>query len=323
MSDEAAKAADRRFKLLTKLMSGGKPSATELASYFGVDKRSIYRDVKFLEDNRIPVIRDQGRYSIDENYRLRPVQLQPDEVFALVAALNFGQRKSPLGGKAAISAQEKLLANLPVRERELAAGLTETMVVDPVQAYSQPAAPGVEEKLRAAIDGRNKVKITYQGMNDDKPIERVVRPFGLAYRGTALYMIGFCELRQGLRHFRANRIVTIQMLGSRFRRPTDFDLEKYLSDIWGIEFGPLMQVRVRFDRQVARLAKETVWHPTQRVEEAADGTVILQMEARGKNELARWVAGFGGTVEVLDPPELRDAVLALGQSIVARYGADT
>lgn len=320
MFDDAAKAADRRFMLLTKLMGGGKPKASDLARDFGVTERTIFRDVDFLERNRVPVVRENGRYSVEENYKLRPVQLQPDEVLALMAALDFGRRKGPLGGKAAASAQEKLLAVLPTTQKELAAGLTEIMVVDPVQAYSKPPAPGVEESLRTAIGDRHPVRLVYQALDADQPGERVVEPYGLAYRGTALYLIGFCRLRQGIRIFRANRILSIAMLASTFQRPADFDLEAYLSGIWGIEFGPQMQVRVRFDRHVARLARETVWHPSQRLVDEADGAVILEMETRGTNELARWLAGYGGTVEVLDPPELREAVLALGRAIVERYG---
>lgn len=101
-------------------------------------------------------------------------------------------------------------------------------------------------------------------------IQKETRPRTAATqrRGTALYLIGYCELRQGLRTFRVSRIRTIEIL------PTT---------------------------------------------EEPDGCVVLQMQTRGKNELARWVAGYGGTVEVLEPSELREAVRSLGQAIVDRY----
>lgn len=320
MTEESSKAVERRFQLLTVLMGGGHPNADELARRFGVTRRSIYRDVQFLEEMRIPVTREGGRYGVLDSFKVKPVQFQPDEVLALMAALDFGLRKRPLGGKAARSAQEKLLAVLPTQQQEIATGLHHTLVVDPIQAYSQPPLPGIENALRAALEGPHPVKLLYQALDADEPSERVVRPYGMAYRGTALYLIGYCEMRQGIRIFRVNRILAAAVLSSTFTRPADFDLERYLSGIWGIEFGPLMRVRVRFDRQVARLARETAWHPTQRVEEEGNGSVILQMETRGTNELARWLAGYGGSVEVLDPPELREAVRALGRGIVARYG---
>jgi len=319
MSAGSSRALERRFQLLTALMGGGRPRAEELARRFGVTLRSIYRDLAFLEQVGVPIVRDGGRYAVLDTFKVRPIQFQPDEILALMAALDFGLRKRPVAGSAARSAWEKLLAVLPAQQQELAGELNQTLVVDPIQAYSLPPSPDVEAACRAAVEGPHPLRILYQSLRAEEPVERVVRPYGLAYRGTALYLIGFCELRREIRIFRANRILEAQVLSSTFERPADFDLERYLSDIWGIEFGPLMHVCVRFDRSVARLVRETVWHPSQRVDEEEGGSVILRMEARGTGELARWLAGFGGNAEVLEPPELREAVCALGRGIVERY----
>lgn len=145
----------------------------------------------------------------------------------------------------------------------MGAGLHGTLVVDPLQAHSQPALAAAESS------------------------QRTVRPYGLAYRGTGLYLIGYCEMRQEIRTFRGNRILSAEILPAAFTRPADFDLERYLANIWGIEDGPLMQVRIRFLAPVARLA--------------------------------RWLVGYGGTVEVLEPAELRQAVINLGRELLARY----
>ncbi|MFZ5825124.1 MAG: helix-turn-helix transcriptional regulator [Bacillota bacterium] len=319
MHDRKARSLERWFHILTVLMGGGRPTADDLARRFGVTRRTIFRDIAALEEQRIPVVRDGGHYAIMDTYRVKPIQFQPHEVLALAAALDFARRSRPLGGAAAVSALEKLRAVLPAAHQELAAGLDETLVVDPLQGHSLPAPPEVEEALRAGLQGPHPVRIRYQALAAEAASERVVRPYGLAYRGTGLYLIGFCELRQEIRTFRANRILAATVLPATFARPAGFDLERYLADIWGIEDGPTMQVQVRFYPPVARLARETVWHPTQRVHEEPGGSVIVSMETRGKNELARWLSGYGGTVEVLGPPELREAVRSLGQAIVDRY----
>lgn len=278
MHDRKARSLERWFQILTVLMGGGHPTADDLARRFGVTRRTIFRDIAALEEQRIPVVRQEGRYAIMDTYRVKPIQFQPHEVLALVAALDFARRSRPLGGAAAVSALEKLRAGMPAAHQELAAGLDETLVVDPLQGHSLPALPGVEDALRAGLQGPHPVRLRYQAL-------------------------------------------AATVLPATFVRPAGFDLERYLADIWGIEDGPSMQVRIRFSPPVARLARETLWHPTQRVEEEAGGSVILTMETRGKNELARWLCGYGGTVEVLDPPELREAVFSLGRAIVARYGA--
>lgn len=319
--EDSVRAQERRFQLLTLLMGGRRPTAAELADRFGVTKRTIFRDLNFLEEIHIPIVRNSGRYWVDERYRIPPVQLQPKEVAVLMAALDFCRRNRALGSlSAAHSVQEKLLAVLPHRQQQMAAGLDQTLVVEPIQAHSVPPLPAVEEALRTAAEEQRRVRIRYQKLGADTPTDRVVRPYGLVNRGVALYLIGFCELRQEIRHFRANRILEAEVLPQTFVRPADFDLDAYLQRMWEIEYGPQMEVRLRFHGEAAQLARETVWHPTQEVEEEAGGSVLLRMTTRGKNELARWLAGFGGSVEVLDPPELKEAVLALGQGIVVRCG---
>lgn len=319
MQDRKTRNMERWFGLLTLLMGGARPTARDLARKFGVTERTIFRDVAALEEMQIPVVREDGRYSVMDHYRLKPVQFTPDEVLALAGALDFARRRRSLTGKAAGSAMEKLLAVMPLTHQELVAGLDETLVVDPLQAHSLPGLPGIEQLLTAAIQGSHPVRIRHLSPGAAEQTERVIRPYGMAYRGTALYLIGYCELRESLRTFRLNRITAVEVLPAAFTRPADFNLERYVSDIWSIEDGPLMHVRVRFSKPVAELARETQWHPTQMITDEPDGSVVLQMETRGTNELARWLAGYGGTVEVLAPMELRDAVIGLGQAILQRY----
>lgn len=321
MLERKSGSVHRLLRLVTKLMGGGRPSAEELSRLFDVTERTIYRDVTALEDMGFPIERDGGRYSIMETFKMRPVQFTAEEILAVVAALDFAKRSPVLASKSAVSAAEKLLAGMPTTHRELAADLDENLVVDPLHAHSVPSLPGAEHTLTGAIQGNHPVRIKYVAMRSETPTERVVHPYGLAYRGVALYLIGYCTLRNETRTFRVNRILELDVQPAVFIRPADFNLEKYLAGIWGIENGPMMQVRVRFAPKVARLAVETIWHPTQKNDVRPDGSVIVRIETRGRGELARWLAGYGDQVEVLEPAELREAVAKLGREIAGLYGA--
>ncbi len=318
MHERKVRNLHRWFQIVAALNAGDRPTAGELAQRFGVSERTIFRDLDNLEQMGIPIVRHGGRYTLLETYRLKPVQFTADEVLALTVALDFARRRSNWD-KAALSARDKLLGVLPPSHRELAAGLDATMVIDPLPGHSAPAQPEVERVLQRALQGAHPVRLSYQKLAAAAPEERVVEPYGFAYRGTSLYLIGFCRLRQAIRTFRVNRIQSAVVLTERFAVPVTFDLEAYLAEMWGIEDGPLMYVRVRFFPEVARLALETVWHPSQAVTREEDGSVLLEMETRGMNELARWLAGYGASVQVLDPPELRAALRRLGEEIVRRY----
>ena len=194
-------ALQRRFQLLTVLMGGGRPRADDLARRFGVRAGRSTATWSSWSRTACPSCGTAGAMSCWRPSKARPIQFQPDEVLALMAALDFGRRKRPVGGAAARSAWEKLLAVLPAQQQELASGLGRTLVVDPIQAYSLPPSPDVEAACRAAVEGPHPLRILYQALHAEAPVERVVRPYGMAYRGTALYLIGFCELRQEVRIF--------------------------------------------------------------------------------------------------------------------------
>lgn len=314
----------RWFALIDALGSGRRWTVPELATKFGVSNRTIFRDLNNLQDLGFAVERGEGPVWIGPNHHLRPVGFTSEEALAVAVALDFARRNRALSGRvAAQSALEKLRTTMPPAQRAEVAGLEDALIVEPLPAHAVPSHPGVEDCLRAAVQGHRPIQLSYQALKADRPSERVVDPYGLAYRGPGLYLIGFCHLRQGIRTFRANRILSATVLPTVFTRPEDFDLEHYLAGIWGIEDGPELDIRVRFSPPVATLARETVWHPSQQLTDAPDGSVTLALRTRGLNEVARWLTGYGDTVEVLAPTELRQAVATLGRQIAALYaGAD-
>lgn len=311
----------RWFALITVLRSGRRYSTGELARKFAVVPRTIYRDLQALGQMDVPVVSDHGRYWILESYSFKPIQLTAEEAFAMVTALDFARRNRALASKAAAqSALEKLRAVMPSSQRDAVAGLEDTFVVEPLPAHAVPSLPGIEATIHSAVQGEHPVRITYQALSASEPGTRIVEPYGLAYRGPALYLIGFCRLRQERRTFRVNRILKAEVLPAVCKRPKGFDLEDYLSEVWGIEDGPVLKIKLRFGKPVAALARDTVWHPKQKCTDQPDGSVILELETRGLNEVARWLAGYGGAVAVLAPPELQQAVAKLGGEIAALYG---
>jgi predicted DNA-binding transcriptional regulator YafY len=77
-------------------------------------------------------------------------------------------------------------------------------------------------------------------------------------------------------------------------------------------------VRVRFAPKVAPEIRERTWARGQRLEDAAgDGSIILTLEVTGFPEIERWIPGYGGDAEVLEPAELWRSVAAK-----ARYAVD-
>lgn len=314
----------RWLKLLIAIQGGRPYGVRELADRMGVSPRTIFRDLAGLQNAGVPLYFDPDRktYRLTESFQIPPLHFSPDELGSLVTALNFARRSGPMRSRrTAVALMDKLLAAMPIGQRLAAGRLDEALVVEPLQARSFED-DAVVRRLEQAVGERRKVWLRYAAYSHGgTPSERVVRPFGLVHRGTSLYAIGYCELRRDIRTFRVGRIQAIRVLDQPFVTPDDFDLDRFLLQVWGITDGPELQVQLRFDAAVAPLARETMWHPTQAVAEAEGGAVLMTMTTRGCAELARWLAGYGGHVRVLAPPALAEAVVELARGILAAEGA--
>ena len=82
----------------------------------------------------------------------------------------------------------------------------------------------------------------------------------------------------------------------------------------------LFETAIRFDTDSARRIRERVWHPSQRIEENADGSCTLRMTVQGMSSVARWVLGFGRHAQPLSPPELVQRVRDEARAVVEMLG---
>jgi predicted DNA-binding transcriptional regulator YafY len=158
--------------------------------------------------------------------------------------------------------------------------------------------------------------MTYYTASRDAVSERKLDPYVLhIYRGTNLYVIGYCHKRQAIRWFRVDRIQQLQVLPEIFIPDPDFDAKKHLEMIFQHEAGGVPQtIAILFDPQTAPYIRERRWHSSQQIQEHSDGSLTLQMVVRGLNDLKRWVLGYGRGAVVLRPPELIDLVGAPSSS---------
>jgi proteasome accessory factor B len=86
-----------------------------------------------------------------------------------------------------------------------------------------------------------------------------------------------------------------------------------------------VEVVLRFSAAVSSRVREARWHPTERVEEQTDGSLLWRATVAGPIEIRLWILSWGDDVEVLEPPELREDVagrLARAAALYARAGGD-
>ena len=85
---------------------------------------------------------------------------------------------------------------------------------------------------------------------------------------------------------------------------------------------PPTEIVLRFAPSVATRVQEATWHPTQRVEVAADGSLTWRATVAGTIEIRLWVLSWGDDVEVLEPEALRFDVASTHRRAAERYGSE-
>ena len=218
--------ADRLFQIIQILRrEKGLTTGALLAEELEVSLRTIYRDVADLMATGVPIEGEAGMgYVLHEGYALPPLMFNVDEVDALVLGARIVESWADEDlAKAAREVLGKISAVVPDHLRDIVFSPDFTAPPDHMQA---PVSVDLRV-LRRAIRERRKLRLEYRD-GSDTATERVIRPLTLSFYGPVWLIIGWCELRDDFRAFRADRIVAAEPLEDRFRLETGKTLADYL-----------------------------------------------------------------------------------------------
>jgi proteasome accessory factor B len=294
---------------------------SEIAGLTGMTTRTVYRDIKALEDElAMPIFQaGKGRYGIEKKYFLPPLHLSVPEAVVLFLASRLIARWSDAYDQAVVSAFTKLADLLP---QPIARHVAATMLTVGQAELNDQFVRNFAHVAQAWADGRV-VEFDYEPGDGEKRRARV-QPFFLEpdAAGRSVYLIGFDETVGALRTYKVERIRSSTLTTDRYQIPENFDPDRFLANSWGIwssEGTATAEVRLRFDPSVAHRVREVVWHRSQRLAELPNGGVELTVRVAGIIEIRPWILSWGDAVEVLDPPELRATVRDAVRRAAARY----
>jgi proteasome accessory factor B len=293
----------------------------EIAQLTGMTTRTVYRDIRALEDElSMPVFEaGRGRYGIEKKYFLPPLRLSVPEAIVLFLATRLIARWSDEYDQAVISAFTKLADLLP---QPIARHVTAAMLSVGQHSANEPFTRNFANVARGWADGRV-VQMSYEAADGERKQTRV-HPYFLEpdAAGRSVYLIAFDETAQAMRTYKVERIVGSTLTTDRYEIPASFDPDRWLEHSWGIwssEGTPTETIRIRFDRSFAHRVREAIWHRSQTLVELPDGGVELTVQVAGIIEIRPWILSWGDGVEVLGPPALRASVEGALRGALARY----
>lgn len=206
--------AERLLDLMQILRRHRHPvSGRQLAQELGISIRTLYRDIVTLQAQGARIDREPGMgYVLRPGFMLPPLMFSEDEIEALVLGSRWvAKRGDSRLGAAARDAVAKIAAVLPADLRDTLDASTLLVAADAAVA----AGDAELASIRQAIRSERKLDITYRDLKEAETRRRIW-PFAVGFFDRVRVVVAWCELRQGFRHFRTDRIAALAPTDIRY-----------------------------------------------------------------------------------------------------------
>lgn len=292
-----------------------RPSITgpELAERLEMDVRTVRRYITHLQDVGIPVEANIGRhggYRLRPGFKLPPLIFTEEEATAIILGLlastwlEIGQSAVAIEGALA-----KVSRVLPLRARERLEAVTSHLVLFSHNQQARPDASLLID-LSGAIHASQRIEIDYRSLNNEVT-HRKVEPYGITGWKGHWYLGGYCCLRQDYRSFRLDRIQQVQILSETFEKAENFDFVAYVKEQFNTA-GMHMEVEFQGELSTVQQKIPTLYGT---LTQTPTG-VLLQEQYDDVESMARYLMSLNLPFVIHHPPELREALLRLGERMV-------
>lgn len=296
-------------------------SDAEMAERLGVDRTTVYRDRIALEQDYPFVEEPLGRYRIDRNRLISEIRLNPYEALFLYLPARRLLRQTRFANLHVVNAVEKLAACLqqPMTDKLL------RLSTEVLKQQNYPERIDILKQITMAWIDRKKVRITYRALRAKRPLIHTICPYLIepALWSDSVYVIAYSDVARDIVPFKLERIEDVVTTLEHFDFPDNFDEQQLLHHTWGIWLGDSepVTVKLRFlPGEATRRVQETVWHPSQQITLLHDGGCEWQAQVADWREMLPWVRGWGASVEVIEPLDLRETLMGEAKALAERYG---
>ena len=307
---------DRVSAILIQLQSRRVVKAADIAERFNISLRTVYRDVKTLEEAGIPVIGEAGvGYSIMDGYRLPPVTFTKEEATAFLTAEKFVAKLTDAStAKHHQSAMFKVRSVLKTSERNLLEDIDNNIEVFKNQAQLQIDHKDHLQTLLHAIAQKNVLTVNYTN-NSLQQSSRNIEPIGVFYKDSYWHLIAYCRLRAGYRDFRVDRIKNVTLGSKTFsnKHPT---LKDYIAKT--AKEQELEMVVIKVERSIHSYLDYQKYYSGFISEKQAGDMIEMTFLTTSLEGFARWFMMFGDSAEIISPESLKDRVAELCRLIAQK-----
>jgi proteasome accessory factor C len=309
VTDTAANQLRRILRVIPELADGHAHEIDAIAERAGVDKETLISDLQALASRHgepggfvegMQIFIDHDTIEVTSDHFLRPMGLTIHELCAMELGLSILKAERPPDETAAIERTRnrlrKLIAELPADHDE-----------SPMRHAEIAPTAGLPylAELRKALRDHRKAKITYRKSGSDKPTTRVVRLYALVPASGMWYAVAYCEMCEGLRVFRLDRVEGAEGLPDKYEIPVGFSVTETLQSGKGLRAElTATGMKVRYSPRIARWIAER-----EGLSLAEDGSLTVEHPLADAEWGIRHVLQYGADAEVLEPNRLREEIV--------------
>lgn len=319
--------ADRLLSIVLLLQAHHQMTSRDLAARLEVSERTIHRDMEALSGAGIPIVAVRGLgggWSLLGEYRTTLTGLTEAEIQSLFVTKPTKLLADLHLQKAADGAQLKLLASLPSAFRQGAERARQRIHIDVSGWSNREEAVPFLPILQEALWLERKLLIEYERGENCETVERLLSPLGLVAKGSVWYLVA--SIDESVRSYRVSRIAHAEILNEPAPIPSDFNLANYwerssttfkpsvpnyLATFW---VSPAVLLRLRFAGRFARVNETD--------ETDARGWKKVHVGFDVEEMACEYAVSFGPNLEVIEPPSLREKVVAMTKATLEFYGSD-
>lgn len=296
---------DRLSAILIHLQTKKYVTADELAQRFELSKRTVYRDIRALEEAGIPLGAEPGKgYFIVDGFHLPPVMFTKGEASALLTAGKMVEKLTDQSvNKHFQSAIYKIKSVLPDVDKQYLEDLQSNIEV--FYSLKSDFSNNYISEIQSAMVHKRLIIIDYQSISkDEETCNRVLEPLGLCFYSLGWHLIAYCQLRNDYRDFRVDRIKQLKILDQTFTYRQNLTVKEYFYNLTqaNTEFK---EICLRFDKSAA-LQIQTIKYYYGFIDEELNGTTVdMTFITNDLKYMARWLLMYADGFEIVSPDELR------------------
>ncbi len=218
--------------ILIQLQSKRVVTAKEIADRFEISLRTVYRDIKTLEEAGIPIGSENGvGYFIVDGYSLPPIMITEEEANAMLIAEKLIQSQGDTSlTKDFNSFIIKIKSVLRYTQKENLDKLNNRITPS---SFIKGEVSNWLSTVQKAITNESVLLMTYHSIYKDEKTERLIEPLGLYFTEYKAWItVAYCHLRKDLREFRLDRIEDIKHTSEPPEYQEDFSLTEYFKSFW-------------------------------------------------------------------------------------------